>query len=454
MRKIKRIPADYLTVVSAYLRIEGNHKSLLESIPRDQSKSRYSVIAWNPVKEISYQNGLFKVNETVIETKDPLGELEKVVLTNQELTEALPFQGGAIGYAGYDIIACYENIGELPFDELEIPDLHFYLYESYLIFDHRSEEIILVEDTAYEERSEAELTEALAKTIMQLQTPVKDELNYTQEMHFDFQSNFSQQEFETVVEKCKDYIRQGDIFQMVPSQRLTTNFNVPAFDYYRHLRISNPSAYLYYLDFGETKVIGSSPESLVSVSEGVVTTNPIAGTRKRGATKEEDLHLEAELLKDEKERAEHMMLIDLGRNDISRVTDPGTVAVPIYMTIEKYRYVMHIVSLVTGQLSEGKTAMDALRATLPAGTVSGAPKIRAMTRIYEFEPVKRGIYAGAVGYFSQDDQADFAIAIRTMVVHKDKAYVQAGAGIVYDSDPTTEYYETLQKAKALLEVKK
>ncbi|MHC5372167.1 anthranilate synthase component I [Enterococcus sp. LJL120] len=452
MRRLERIPADNLTVISAYLRIQGRHKALLESIPRDQSKSRYSVIAWNPVKDISYKDGLMQINQETFATADPLKELEKIVITQQGLTEELPFQGGVIGYAGYDVIAAYEDIGQLPQDELGIADLHFYLYESFLIFDHAKEEIILVEDNCYSQRESADLSNALEKVQQDLRVIAPTELSYLQDFHFDFTSNFTQEEFETTVKKVKDYIKAGDIFQMVPSQRLTTDFKIPPFDYYRHLRISNPSAYLYYLDFGDTKVIGSSPESLVSVKEDIVTTNPIAGTRKRGADKAEDQRLAEELLADEKERAEHMMLIDLGRNDLSRVSEVGSVTVPVLMIIEKYRYVMHIVSLVTGKLAAGKTTMDALKATLPAGTVSGAPKIRAMQRIYEFEPVRRGIYAGAVGYFSQDDQGDFAIAIRTMVVHQEKAYVQAGAGIVYDSDPTSEYFETLQKAKALLEV--
>jgi anthranilate synthase component 1 len=242
------------------------------------------------------------------------------------------------------------------------------------------------------------------------------------------------------------------MFQMVPSQRLMADFPYEPFDYYRKLRVSNPSAYLYFLDFGDMQVIGSSPESLVSVNGSRVQTNPIAGTRKRGATLSEDMDLVADLLSDEKEKAEHKMLVDLGRNDIGRVSVAGTVKVPMYLEIEKYRYVMHIVSMVEGELKPEYSAMDALKATLPAGTVSGAPKIRAMQRIYQQEPVKRGIYSGAVGYLSKNNQADFAIAIRTMVVKGGKAYVQAGAGVVYDSNPESEYFETLQKAKALLQV--
>ncbi|MFD1901487.1 anthranilate synthase component I [Enterococcus termitis] len=452
MQVIKEISADYLTAISAFLRIKGKNKCLLESIPRDKSKGRYSIIAWDAVAEITYTGKELTVDGQTIATDDPLKEIEKYVLKQEEIKTELPFQGGAIGYVGYDVIACYEDLGQIPFDELKVPDIHFYLFDSYLVFDHVGEKIFLVEADSYSKRTTLELEKAIQQKIKELQTPNSEEQKAIHLKTLDYQSNFTKPDFEQVVSKVKEYIKQGDLFQMVPSQRLTARFNEEPFDYYRRLRVTNPSTYLYFLDFGETYVIGSSPESLVSVKEGIVTTNPIAGTRKRGMTAEQDVALANELIHDEKERAEHLMLIDLGRNDVGKVSEIGSVEVPVYMTIEKYRFVMHIVSVVTGKLKHGLSAMDALKATLPAGTVSGAPKIRAMQRIYEFEPVKRNIYAGAVGYLSKNDQADFAIAIRTMVIHKNYAYVQAGAGIVYDSDPTKEYEETLQKAKALLEV--
>lgn len=452
MQLTKEIQADYLTVVSAFLRIKGKRKCLLESIPRDKSKGRYSIIAWNPVKEITYQNQHFAIDHEKFETLDPLGELEKVVVKEQDSIDSLPFQGGAIGCVGYDVIACYEDIGKIPKDELEVPDLHFYLFDSFLLFDHVGEKITLVEANTYSNRSKLELEQAIQEKQEELQQFHPEEQRKIQFDKLSYSSNFTKDQFKAAVSKVKNYIREGDMFQMVPSQRLSAAFDQEPFDYYRRLRVTNPSVYLYFLDFGETFVIGSSPESLVSVKNRIVTTNPIAGTRKRGNTPEEDLFLEKELMADEKEQAEHLMLIDLGRNDIGKVSEPGSVEVPIYMTIEKYRFVMHIVSVVTGKLKEGYSAMDALKSTLPAGTVSGAPKIRAMQRIYEIEPVKRGIYAGAVGYLSKDDQADFAIAIRTVVIHKKHAYFQAGAGIVYDSDPEKEFEETLHKAKALLEV--
>lgn len=454
MHVIREIQADYVTAISAFLRIKGANKCLLESIPRDKSKGRYSIIAWDAVSELTYFDQKLTVDGQTIVTKDPLKEIESYVLNQEEPVAQLPFQGGAIGYVGYDVIACYEELGPQPFDELEIPDIHFYLFDSYLVFDHVGEKIILVESDTYSKRGITELEQAIDQKINELQTPNEEEQKVIQLKELHYKSNFTKATFEQAVTKIKGYIKEGDMFQMVPSQRLTADFEEQPFDYYRRLRVTNPSTYLYFLDFGETYVIGSSPESLVSVKNQLVTTNPIAGTRKRGQTVEEDLSLEQELITDEKERAEHLMLIDLGRNDVGQVSEIGSVEVPVYMIVEKYRFVMHLVSVVTGKLKKGLTAMDALKATLPAGTVSGAPKIRAMQRIYEIEPVKRNIYAGAVGYLSKNDQADFAIAIRTMVVHKNKAYVQAGAGIVYDSDPTKEYEETVQKAKALLEVGK
>lgn len=452
MQLIKEIQADYLTAVSAFLRIKGKNKCLLESIPRDKSKGRYSIIAWDAVTEITYTEKQLTIAGKTITTHEPLKEIEKYVLKNEEIAAALPFQGGAIGYVGYDVVTCYEDLGELPLDEMAIPDIHFYLFDSYLIFDHVGEKISLVEANTYSNRSVKELEQALQQKKDELQIPSEAEQKDIQLTPLNYQSNFTKESFEQVVSKVKEYIRQGDLFQMVPSQRLKAEFKGEPFDYYRRLRVTNPSMYLYFLDFRETYVVGSSPESLVSVKDGIVTTNPIAGTRKRGKTIEQDAILEKELINDEKERAEHLMLIDLGRNDVGRVSEIGSVEVPVYMTVEKYRFVMHIVSVVTGRLKAELSAMDALKVTLPAGTVSGAPKIRAMQRIYELEPVKRNIYAGAVGYLSKNDQADFAIAIRTMVIHKGIAYVQAGAGIVHDSDPTKEYEETLQKAKALLEV--
>ncbi|MFC0232823.1 anthranilate synthase component I [Vagococcus entomophilus] len=455
MKKTQTITADCCTVVAAYLRLSADKKCLLESIPRDKNIGRYSIIGLDPVHELILQKNTLIIDGHKKEVADPLEEIAKFVIKNPKINETTaPFSSGAIGYVGYDTYGMYEQIGHAKQDELGLPDCHFYVYETYLLFDHTKEEIEIVADNCYSKRSEKEMADCIQKITKELHTPSRKEQEKIKTEKLEFSSNFTQKEFINKVKKVKEYIQAGDIFQLVLSQRLSCSFTSDAFDYYRQLRLSNPSSYLYFLDFGETKVIGSSPESLVSVKGDCVTTNPIAGTRKRGKTPAEDYALAKELAHDEKEQAEHRMLVDLGRNDLGKVAKVGTVTVPIYMTIEKYRYVMHLVSVVEGTLKNNLSAMEALKATLPAGTVSGAPKIRAMQRIYELETDKRGIYAGAVGYLTKNNQADFAIAIRTMVVHKQKAYVQAGAGIVYDSDPELEYLETLQKAKALLEVGK
>lgn len=452
MRKICQINGDCLSPIAIYLRVQAAKKFLLESIPRTGENGRFSIIALDPVHELQYRDGNFSFDDHRYPCQDPLAELAKYVVKEEEVFPQIPFQGGGIGYIGYDLISCYEDIGPTPPDPLDLPDLHFYLFEFFVLYDHQTAEVTLVHSDVYSQKSRLEIDKRLAEIIADLTCRHPQEDQVLPDLHLDYQSNFTQAAFQEVVQQAKAYIQAGDLFQVVPSQRLQAELPVEAFTYYRKLRLKNPSAYMYYLDFGETKIIGSSPESLVRVVGDTVTTNPIAGTRKRGATPVEDHQLQEELASDEKERAEHMMLIDLGRNDLSRVCEVGSVSVPVYMTIERYRYVMHIVSVVTGKLKTTATPIEALKATLPAGTVSGAPKIRAMRRIYEFEPVKRGIYAGAVGYLSFDNQLDFAIGIRTMVLKGQTAYVQAGAGIVYDSDPQSEYFETLQKAKTLLEV--
>ena len=449
MYRMERINSDCLTPVSVFLRIQGAHKCLLESIPREEDTGRYSILTFDPVQKLTFKDGVFQMEDLLEKTvnkypcQDPLKEMERYVVKKETTAlPNLPLQSGAIGYAGYDIAACYEDIGQLPTDELQVPDMAFWLFETFLVLDHQRETLTIILENCYSQRGTTEMEKVLQAVQQQLRTPVAAETRGLSNEKLHFTSNVTQHAYETIVREAKARITAGDMFQVVPSQRLQAAFTQDPFDYYRKLRVTNPSAYLYYLDFDHGfKVIGSSPESLIRVQGTTITTNPIAGTRKRGATKAE-----------EKERAEHQMLIDLGRNDLGRIAEHGTVHVPLYMVIEKYRYVMHIVSVVAAKRRAGVTAMDALKATLPAGTVSGAPKIRAMTRIYQWEAVRRGVYAGAVGYFSRNDQADFAIGIRTMVLKDAIAYVQAGAGVVYDSDPSSEYHETLHKAKALLEV--
>ena len=447
MKKI--LPADTLTPILAYMRVQGDHKVILESIPREKENARFSIVAYNPVFEVVYQDGILYENGKVLE-QDPFDYLHQV--TVKGLTSDLPFAGGAIGFAGYDMIGVYEEIGRIPQDTIGTPDMHFFIYESYVIFDHKKEKVYVVEDNIYSGRSNDTVRQSLGQVVTDLQTQAPNEFTPQALQALQFSNHIEKEVFMEMVDQAKKLIREGDMFQCVLSQRFSADFEGDPLDYYRNLRVTNPSNYLYFYDFGDYQIIGASPESLVSVKKGEVTTNPIAGTRPRGATEEEDQALAHELLHDIKETAEHRMLVDLGRNDIGKNAQNGTVEVTKYMEVEYFRYVMHLTSVVKGQLLPHLTALDALKATLPAGTVSGAPKIRAMRRIYELEEEKRGVYAGAIGYLSATGDMDFAIAIRTMILKNQKAYVQAGAGIVYDSVPENEFYETINKAKSMTRI--
>lgn len=450
MRQIKTIDADTLTVISAYFRLRGEHSFLLESVPTDSEKSRYSIIALDPVHEFKTNGMLVTVDGQTSESKDPLLALQNLVVVQEQPVEELPFQGGAIGYVGFDTVACYEKLENQPKDELDMPDSDLFLYENFVIFDHRQEKIKIVVDNVYSGRQNLEHVVLAIENKLKL--PVADELVPVKLHELNPKSNVTPEQFKEIVNHTKELIQEGDMFQMVPSQRFSFEFEDKPFDFYRQLRRTNPSPYMYYMDYGDYQIIGSSPESLVTVRGETVTTNPIAGTRKRGQTLTEDVAIAKELKTNEKELAEHRVLVDLGRNDLGKVSEYGSVKVTTLLEIQKYRYIMHLVSEVSGKLRAHTPAIEALKATLPAGTVSGAPKVRALQRIYEMEPVKRGVYAGAIGYLSRDNQMDFAIAIRTMVVKSNKGYVQAGAGIVYDSIAENEYQETLNKAKALLRV--
>ena len=447
MKKI--LPADTLTPILAYMRVQGDHKVILESIPREKENARFSIVAYNPVFEVIYQDGILYENGKVLE-QDPFDYLHQV--TVKGLTSDLPFAGGAIGFAGYDMIGVYEEIGSIPQDTIGTPDMHFFIYESYVIFDHKKEKVYVVEDNIYSGRSNDAVRQSLGQVVTDLHTQAPNEFTPQALQALQFSNHIEKEVFMEMVDHAKKLIREGDMFQCVLSQRFSADFEGDPLDYYRNLRVTNPSNYLYFYDFGDYQIIGASPESLVSVKKGEVTTNPIAGTRPRGATEEEDQALAHELLHDIKETAEHRMLVDLGRNDIGKIAQNGTVEVTKYMEVEYFRYVMHLTSVVKGELLPHLTALDALKATLPAGTVSGAPKIRAMRRIYELEQEKRGVYAGAIGYLSATGDMDFAIAIRTMILKNQKAYVQAGAGIVYDSVPENEFYETINKAKSMTRI--
>ncbi|MCY4611210.1 MAG: anthranilate synthase component I [Gammaproteobacteria bacterium] len=436
---------------------------LLESGETDTHAGRYSIIGLPTAVELIYQDGLFRVVEggetkRSQETSDPLPCVEDYLHSHKvaPLSEDLRFGGGLVGYFGYDLIRTIEPVlaGGRPEDQLGLPDMWLLQSTELIMLDNQTGKILLIVNQPVDVpdayvagcRRLEELRDQIEET------PEPEPLTETPDRESSFTSEFTEAGFCEAVRTAREYIIAGDLMQVVLSQRLSRPFESDPFHMYRGLHALNPSPYMYFLNLGPVQVIGSSPEILVRREGDTVTVRPIAGTRWRGTTEEEDLKLEAELLADPKERAEHLMLIDLGRNDIGRVCQPGTVRLTEQMEIERYSHVMHIVSNVEGKLTPGTSTQDVLRATFPAGTVSGAPKIRAMEIIDELEPASRGIYSGAVGYFGWDGNLDTAIAIRTAIVHNGQIHVQAGAGIVYDSIPEREWHETMHKAQALLQV--
>ncbi|WP_282171909.1 anthranilate synthase component I [Cytobacillus firmus] len=454
---IEELEGDTLTPISIYQRMSGRKKFLLESSLKHEKSGRYSFIGADPVMELKGEGNRTAVTargKTEVFSEKPLDAVRRLMPEQKHHPfEQFPFCGGAVGYAGYDVIRQYEDIGTIPYDELNVPDVHLMFFEEVAVFDHLEQKVYLVAMPLLEETDESQLREKIKKRKAEIQKgtagPESEEATLSA-----FKASISKGDYVEKVNKAKSYIEEGDIFQVVLSQRLKAELTGDPFAYYRKLRVQNPSPYMYYLDFDEYAVAGASPESLIKAAGNKVITNPIAGTRPRGKTEEEDLQLERDLIEDEKELAEHRMLLDLGRNDLGRVCEFGSVTIEKNMVIERYKHVMHLVSEVGGRLKNPHTSIDALIACLPAGTVSGAPKIRAMEVINELETVKRGIYSGAVGYFSGNGNMDFALAIRTMVIKDGYAYIQAGAGIVHDSIPEKEYEETLHKLKAFLEDKK
>ncbi|WP_245979941.1 anthranilate synthase component I [Peribacillus asahii] len=451
--KGKTIEGDIHTPIAIFQKLQGEKKFLLESSHSHQDNGRYSYIGTDPYLEVkSIENKVVVTDhETGVTSEEQIKVVEflkreLLVEVEADGVELPPFNGGAMGYIGYDVIRQYENIGYVPEDELGMPDAHFLFFKQLIVFDHLLQKIHLLTG---EENYEASLAN-MKKMILEPNVPSEELLAEP----LQFSSNFSQAEFEQLIVDAKEAIVAGEVFQIVLSQRFQAPFNGKPFDAYRRLRLANPSPYMFYLEFGDYTVLGSSPESLISVSEKTVNVNPIAGTRPRGKTLEEDKGLEESLLIDEKELAEHRMLVDLGRNDLGRVCEIGSIHLTEEMKIERYQHVMHLASKITGELRDGFTSLDALTVCLPAGTVSGAPKIRAMELINKLENTKRGVYAGSIGYISYGGNLDMALAIRTMIIKNQKAYVQAGAGIVYDSNPTKEYEETQNKARALMEVHK
>jgi len=456
----REILADMETPVSAFCKIDDRQSAfLLESIAGGEKWARYSFLGVGSGRAFRCRSNRYEIleNGTATEsgvTQNPLVELKRFLAPyNPVVLPELPrFFGGAVGYLGYDMVRHIEELPELNDAEMGTYDSWFLITETLLIFDNMQQKIKVISNVHLRDGDDPgqaydQAVKRIDGMVAQLRKPlVKRSCDARRPTSTELQSNFCRPDFEAAVEHCKDYVRAGDVIQVVLSQRFSGNLDADPFDVYRALRTINPSPYMFYLQFNETRVIGASPEVLVRKEGDHVEVRPIAGTRPRGATVDADQAFEEELLADPKERAEHIMLVDLGRNDLGRVCQTGSVHVDEMMVVERYSHVMHIVSNVSGQLLPGYDALDVFSATFPAGTLSGAPKIRAMEIIEELEPVRREIYGGAVGYISFDGNMDLAIAIRTLVAHKNRIHLQAGAGIVADSEPAAEYEETVNKA--------
>ncbi len=474
----RRLMSDTLTPVSAFCKLDtGSNAFLFESVIGGEKVGRFSFVGARPFLRFEASGDQVRVTEAARpgtpvaprgteRSADPLRSLEQLLgHYRAEHVPGLPrFSGGAVGYLAYDAVRYTEHLPDAPPDDRGLSDLAFDFYDSMVIFDHIEKTILVTAHAhlpadglrgraalraAYDAacRRVDEIVERLETVPVAL--PLAD-IASDAAVGRAYRSNFTRDQFEEAVRRAKEYIAAGDIFQVVISQRLETDTPASALDIYRTLRVVNPSPFMFYLKTGPVSLVGSSPEIMVRVEDDRVTIRPLAGTRRRGASDDEDGKLAAELLADPKERAEHIMLVDLGRNDVGRVARYDTVRLSDVMTVERYSHVMHITSNVTGRLAPGKTALDALRACLPAGTVSGAPKVRAMQIIDEIEPHRRGPYGGAVGYIDFTGNMDTCIALRTLVIQGQKAYLQAGAGIVHDSVPAAEYDETISKAKGLL----
>ncbi len=461
----REILADHDTPVSAFAKIDhGPSAYLLESIQGGEKWARYSFLGSGSPLLIYEDRGDLCVKKgshrrRIPSRGAPLDRLRELMEAYRPVTVPdLPrFVGGAVGYLGYDIVKTFENLPSRRKEHLDLPDFAFLLTETLLIFDNVSQKIKVVANAHVKSTSDRDIRAAYRQAtgrieamIGRIRRPLKRVKPKRRRSPIRFTANMNKADFEKMVSRAQEYIKAGDIFQCVLSQRWETNLQAPPFQLYRALRVVNPSPYMYYLRIAGVELVGSSPEILVRCEDGIVSVRPIAGTRRRGTTMEEDVELERRLLADSKERAEHIMLVDLGRNDIGRVAEQGSVRVESLMNVERYSHVMHIVSNVTGKLGATKTVYDVLKASFPAGTVSGAPKIRAMEIIEELEPTKRGPYAGAVGYISFSGNMDMCINIRTVVVSRHRAFIQAGAGIVADSSPEHEYEETCNKSRAMM----
>jgi anthranilate synthase component 1 len=433
--RIVNIPFSPLEVYSK-IRSVSDKSFLLESVEGREKIARYSFIGFDPLLEFKAKGREVEINGERCTVTNPYEEMARVLYSfDCGRVGTLPFSGGLVGFFSYDIVRFFEHLPSTLPDALGFPDAHFIIPTYLLCFDHLRKEVILV---SYQ-REKSKVEELVG-------TGKEDLDEFVVSSH---QVDQGKAEFEAGVLRAKEYIREGDIFQVVLSRRVASSYTGDPLDFYKTLRATNPSPYLFYLDF-DNVIAGSSPEMLVRLRDGILTLRPLAGTRRRGGTKEEDELLKVDMLLDEKERAEHIMLVDLGRNDLGKVAQSGSVEVTELLEIEKYSHVQHLVSNITARLDEGKDAFDVFQSAFPAGTVTGAPKIRAMEIIEELERSRRGIYAGAVGYFDFSGNLDFAITIRTMFTAGRNAYLQAGAGIVADSVPELEFAETENKLRALV----
>ncbi|MBS3906767.1 MAG: anthranilate synthase component I [Syntrophaceae bacterium] len=458
----EEIHFDWETPLSAFRKIDdGKFSFLLESVEGGEKWGRYSFLGSNPAYLFRSKGKEYEIlrNGEVLrkgEQRNPLLALEGLLKNYRPVThDSLPrFFGGAVGYVNYDVIKSLEKIPDRLPKDMELYDTYFMITDMLLVFDNLKQRIKLIsnvflDDCETLEKAYQEAVDKIQRTMARLQSPISSP-SPAKSLHASrLRPNLSREDFIGAVQRSKEYIKAGDIIQVVLSQRFSAEIQCEPFDIYRALRSINPSPYLFYLKMNDIVLLGASPEVMVRLEERQIELRPLAGTRKRGSTQEKDLAMEKELLADEKEKAEHIMLVDLGRNDVGRVAEIGSVEVTELMAVERYSHVMHIVSHIRGSLAQDKNAFDVFRAAFPAGTVSGAPKIRAMEIIEELERVQRGPYAGAVGYFGFSGNMDTCITIRSVLVKEGRAYVQAGAGIVADSQPEKEYEETLNKAQAI-----
>lgn len=457
----QEIVSDTETPVSAFHKIESDYSFLLESIEGGENIARYSFLAADPLVVFKSKGNKIEIshgNKIKIMTGNPFKHLKSIIQQYKPVKlPALPrFHGGWVGYIGYDAVRFIERVPNKNPDVLKIPDIQMMLTDTIIAFDRVKHKIIIISNAFVGKSADQAYADAISK-IKKLANKILHNDKIARLRHgkkpvmrkTPLHSNMSEAQYQEAVKKAKQHIRAGDIIQVVPSLRFRLKTSKNPFEIYRQLRTINPSPYMYYLSFGAVKLVGASPEVMVRLENHVATLRPIAGTRPRGANEKEDLKLMRELLSSVKEKAEHLMLVDLGRNDLGRVCEPGSVKVNDYMTVEKYSHVMHIVSQVNGRLSPHKDAFDLFTACFPAGTVTGAPKIRAMEIIDELENEQRGAYAGAIGYFTFSGDLDTCINIRTIVMQGNSAYIQAGAGIVSDSNPKKELKEVQDKARAL-----